>query len=363
MEFDKLTEEEKQQYISEAVKTHSEYEPNFSFEKLKSEIESSEYNEYIEWESKFIKQCKDIGYISSNSQIQGETCDFCRNYNEHKIFESQSKLLKHLTICKYNPNNQKNAGNISYNCKYCNEYMGNKYNLDLHESKCVIVHSDDKFKELLCQYCSQYCKAKYKKYAHELTCSQNPTVIEKTTCKHCNRLMGNEYNLKKHEEKCQFEHNYLANTLDFKKITCQYCNYLSKSEHKKMMHELTCSQNPTVIEKTSCKYCNNVMETENNLKRHELVCRLNPMIIEKLTCKSCNKFMMNEYNFNVHTIKCIPLVKCKHCQKILKSQLLMPTHLENCDAYINHLQSIKLPINLDDVPDIDLNILIKNALK
>jgi hypothetical protein len=263
MDFDKLTEQEKQQYISEAVKTHFEYEPSFNnFEKFKSEIESSEYNEYIEWESKFLKQSKDAGYIGSNSKIQGETCDFCLMYNEHKIFESQSKLLKHLTTCKYNPNNLKNKNNIVYECIYCNKQMGNKHNLEQHELKCANNSiNTDNFSEMLCQYCSQYCKTKIKKHTHELRCIQNP------------------------------------------------------------------------------------------------------MVIEKLTCKTCNKFMMNEYNLNIHTIKCIPTVKCQYCQKVLKSQLLMPTHLENCDSYIAYLQNLQAPINLDDIPDVNLNTLIKNALK
>jgi len=263
MEFDKLTEEEKQQYISEAVKTHFEYQPNFNnFEKFKSEIESSEYNEYIEWESKFIKQSKDIGYIGNNSKIQGETCDFCRMYGENKIYESQSKLLKHLTICKYNPNNVQNGCNIIYDCRYCKKQMGNKHNLEQHEMKCSNINiSTDNFNELLCEYCSQYCKTKIKKHAHELICFKNP------------------------------------------------------------------------------------------------------MVIEKLTCKSCNKFMMNEYNFNVHTVKCMPLAKCQYCQKILKTDLLIPTHLENCDSYILYLQNIP-SLNLDtEINDPELKILVKNTLK
>lgn len=261
MDFDKLTDEEKRQYMAEAVKTHSDYEPNFNIENLKLEIESSIHNEYIDWETKFVKQSKDVGYLSSNNKIQGETCDFCRMYNEHRIYESQAKLLKHLAICKYNPNNVQNGCNITHECKHCKKQMGNKHNLEQHEMKCSHLYlNTDAFNELLCKYCSQYCK------------------------------------------------------------------------------------------------------TENNLKRHELTCLKNPMTIEKLTCKSCNKFMMNEYNFNVHTIKCIPLIKCVYCQKILKTNLVMPTHLDHCDAYITHLQNIKLPINLDDLPDIDLNILIKKAL-
>jgi hypothetical protein len=262
MEFDKLTDEEKKQFILQAVNKHAEYEPNFNIEKLKLEIESSIHNEYIDWETKFVKQYKDVGYLSSNNKIQGETCDFCRKYNESKIYESQSKLLKHLTICKYNPNNVQNGCNIINECKYCKKQMGNKYNLEQHEMKCSNININiDSFNELLCQYCLQYCKTKFKKHAHELTCLKNAVIIE------------------------------------------------------------------------------------------------------KLTCKTCNKFMMNEYNLNIHQEKCKNTIKCKHCQRELKTNLLMPSHLENCDAYITHLQSINLPINLDDVPDVDLNILIKNALK
>jgi len=229
MDFDKLTDEEKQNYIAEAIKTHSEHELCFNnFEKFKAEIESSEYNEYIEWESKFLKQIKDVGYISSNSKIQGEVCDYCRSYGETKLFDTQSKLLKHMTICKHNPNNIQNIQKINVNCIYCGRYMGSEHNLSLHQEKCKMM-SQSKINKFNCSYCQKSC--------------------------------GNQYNLIIHEEKCK------------------------------------------------------------------------------------------------------NLVKCKYCQKILKSDLLMPTHLENCDSYILYLQNIP-SLNLDtEISDPELKILVKNTLQ
>jgi hypothetical protein len=231
MEFDKLTEEEKQQYISEAVKTHSEYEPNFNnFEKFKQEIEMSEYNEYIEWEAKYLQKCKDVGYISTNNKIQGEICEYCRSYGETKLFDTQSKLLKHMIICKHNPNNIKNILKVNVNCIYCNRYMGSEHNLNLHQEKCKMI-------------------AKNK------------------------------------------------------------------------------------INTFNCVYCE----------------------------KSCG----NQHNLNIHQEKCKNIVKCQYCQRELKTKLLMPTHLENCDSYITYLQNIP-SLNLDTIAEIndpELQILVKNTLK
>jgi hypothetical protein len=228
MNPDNLTEEEKQQFIKENLE-NCNVELNFSnFEKFKNEIESNQYNEYIEWEINYLKRCKDIGYINNNNNIQAEICEYCRTYGEAKLFDTQSKLLKHITICKHNPTNIKNMVKINVNCIYCNRYMGNEHNLNLHQEKC------------------------------------KNTYIPKTTT----------YN-------------------------CEYCQ------------------------------------------------------------KSCG----NNHNLLIHQEKCKNIIKCQYCQKVLKSQLLIPTHLENCDSYIAHLQNLQSPINLDDIPDVNLKILVKNALK
>lgn len=218
------------------------YDSNFTFDMaaLEKETDESEYMEYIRWESKFTKQCSEIGYTQKSNTIQSEICPHC-NLNGHPIlFETVGQLIKHLHKCKYTPANINKINKINFDCKFCYRVISNQHNQKIHQDLCKLNPKNAKQKQYDCKYCNKTIDNEYNYTVHVTKCKSNPTNIqneelqniqriqklkddhEKLTCRGCNRFLKHQMLYDLHIKQCKKYSDYVVN--EALKTEMQYSN-------------------------------------------------------------------------------------------------------------------------------------------
>ena len=223
-----LTEAEKIAIFNENLIKH---DSNFTFDskKLEEETEQSEYMEYIKWESKFTKQCKEIGYIQKSNTIQSEICPHCNLHGHAVLFETVGQLVKHLHKCKYTPANINKINNINFDCQFCYRVISNQHNKKIHEDLCKMNPKNTKKNEYNCIYCFKSMGNQYNLNMHQIKCNSNPEFKaqterenmerieklkadhEKLTCRGCNRFLKHQMLYDLHVKQCKKYADYIVN--------------------------------------------------------------------------------------------------------------------------------------------------------